>query len=85
MRRYTVKVERLECDNCHVQVGPEEVRNWLRVFTVVGTEEAMMEMANRVEAGERPFDTGDFCTLRCLGEWAFAQELLRDLEGGDEA
>lgn len=81
---FTVKIEKLECDNCHVQVMPDDVGGWLRVFTVVGSDEQMQDIAERIERGEKPINQGDFCTLRCLGEWAFAQELLRDLEGGDE-
>lgn len=80
-----MKVEKLECDNCRTQVDASKVAGWLRVFTVVGSEDAMQEYVQRIEAGEKPADSGDFCTLRCLGEWAFAQELLRSMdEGGEE-
>lgn len=78
-----MKIEMLECDNCHTQATPDDVTGWLRVFMVVGNEERMAELAQRIENGEKPIDQGDFCSLRCNGEWAFAQELLRDLEGGD--
>jgi hypothetical protein len=78
-----VKIEQLECDNCHERVDAGQVYNWSRVFTVVGSEEQMVDLAERMERGEKPLNGGDFCTLRCLGEWAFAQELLRDLEEGD--
>jgi hypothetical protein len=80
-----MKIELLECDNCHERATPAEVSGWLRVFTVVGNDEAMEMLEQRLLAGEKPIDNGDFCGLRCLGEWAFAQELLRDLEGGDDS
>lgn len=69
------KLQRLECDNCHTTEDVNNVDGWLAVQTVVGNVEAL---ERRMEDGVVA-DYGDFCTLRCLGEWAFAQELLRDL------
>ena len=71
----------VECNNCHERADIEEVDGWLSLVTMVGNQEALMR---RVESEVEP-DWGDFCSLRCLGEWAFAQELLRGLDepGGD--
>ena len=66
----------VECDNCHAREDIEKIDGWLSVATLVGNQEAMQA---RMERDDEP-DYGDFCSLRCLGEWAFAQELLRSLD-----
>jgi hypothetical protein len=70
----------VECNNCHTTEELDSVDGWLSTVTMVGNQEALMR---RMEEDVEP-DYGDFCSLRCLGEWAFAQELLRSLdeEGG---
>ena len=74
-----MKIEKLECDNCHTVEDADAITGWVKAMTIVGDPEGYARLTEAILRGEEPLNTGDFCSLRCLGEWAFAQELLRDL------
>lgn len=67
-----------ECENCQKRVLMELLSGWLNIRALVGSKE---EFERLVEVDERDLPVGDFCSLRCLGEWALAQDALRGLDG----
>ena len=62
-----------KCDGCDKTVSLAEVRGWLTVSTVVTT---MAELAN-----QEPAYHGDFCSLKCLSEWATNANTLEEMGG----
>lgn len=98
----------ITCDGCGKSQPAEAFTGkWLQVQSMVSNSgqlmELMEELGVRPEPGEnvstedmrKLTDSGDFCSLSCLGNWATSTNALRDLDaeleggasfmdGGDE-
>ena len=73
------------CDGCGARHSSKDPQVWLNVVPVVASGTAMqrMQAALGEAAIERLVNTadgGEFCSLRCLGEWALARGALKELD-----
>jgi hypothetical protein len=70
----------LECDACGKSVEFEATVGWLAVKTIVPNAEVYAEYMEKHEAGLKPADFGEFCSLTCLSNWASGAASLRELD-----
>ena len=71
----------LKCDACEKSVPTTEVRGWYSVVELVGTtSEYRKRVAKAMQRGYSDALGGDFCSLKCLGQWAANAERLQGLE-----
>lgn len=72
-----------ECENCKTRNLIELMSGWLNVRVLVGNQ---AELERYMSGDENALDVGDFCGLKCVGEWALARANLKmldmELEGG---
>lgn len=74
----------IRCDACsRSKVAGENTEYvWIAVQTIVGSAEEYASITEAVLGGtplENVVDTGDFCSLRCLANWASARHEMRQL------
>ena len=74
----------VKCDGCGKTKQTHESTGspWLSVSTAASPLEyqSVMERLQQGAEAESLIDHGDFCSLRCLGEWALARDLLRSTD-----
>lgn len=83
----------ITCDACGKEEPLDGFRGkWLQVQSMVSTSGELMELMDRMgvsRSGDGPVseedmkkvvDAGDFCSMRCLGNWASSTEALRSLD-----
>jgi len=73
------------CDKCTRKELTSVPTVWLHVTPVITAPAAAAFEALHPDIEERlafikDSDGGDFCSLRCLGEWALGRDLLKGLE-----
>jgi hypothetical protein len=70
----------MECDACGKAIEFEACAGWLSVKTIVPNAEVYAQYIEAHEAGKRPADFGEVCSLTCLASWAMAASNLRALD-----
>jgi hypothetical protein len=73
------------CDNCTRKEPITAPTVWLKVVPMLTSGEAAASLlAERGQSGleylQRTADGGEFCSLECLGAWAFARHSLKALD-----
>jgi hypothetical protein len=76
------------CDKCSHKELTTVPTVWLHVAPVLSAHSAAAFEALHPDIEERlafikNSDGGDFCSLRCMGEWALGRDLLKGLEAED--
>ncbi len=77
----------VECDACGKTKAEGEVsaRPWVQVRTAVGSNEEYQAIIEALQAGNPEnavTDSGDFCSLSCLANWASARYEMRMMDDG---
>ena len=84
------KEQVVRCDACSATklVGEDSEHHWLYLQTLISSAEEYARVAESVQAGvplENVIDGGDFCSLKCVANWASARFEMRQLgEATDE-
>lgn len=81
----------LTCDGCGTtrNLSTEGLGGavWIQVQSMVATQEEMLAVQDRIMRGQEPkdfLDMGEFCSLRCLANWASAREQLKAVSAAVE-
>jgi hypothetical protein len=85
-RENRMKENLIRCDACGkteaISGSPDALHSWLLVNTAVAPND-MKKIVEALQEGKDAahlLDTGDFCSLICLANWASSQANLRGLD-----
>lgn len=77
------EIRRAKCDGCAKEVEYSELDGWFSVKTIIATQAVFDDALERQIAGINT-PHGDFCSYKCVAEWASNGDILEVLERDTE-
>lgn len=71
----------IRCDACRREDPLPEAKGWIAVRALFTSEEAAVEIQERYETqGAYAVDSGEFCSPRCVANWASARAAMQEMD-----
>lgn len=73
----------VKCDGCERTMPKKDSGGWYEVSVSVTSQSQLDDIQERVAlTGTSGLLSGDFCSLRCLAEWALNAQVTQAMEEG---
>ena len=71
------------CDACEKHAAVGQTDGWFSVKSIIASQAVYESVLTQAMAGTDPLLHGDFCSLKCVANWAMSAAVLAEMEPGD--